>query len=247
MIRQHVPIEALRGERHFRWRGGEITRIEGLTDAVFAVALTLLVVSLEVPKDYAGLIASFHQIPAFAVCFAVLVMIWYYHFQFHRRYGLENIVTVFFNSLLLFLILIYVYPLKFLFSGIFAGGVVDADGPTLMVLYSGGVVGIFLTFVAMYAYAWRHRAVLELNELELLLTKSAIREHLIHVSVGVASIAIALLAPSLLALSGLIYFLIGPLQFLNGWLSGRSIRTAAARCSTSAAAERGSPAASVRS
>jgi len=28
----------------FRWRGGEISRLEGLSDAVFAFAVTLLVV-----------------------------------------------------------------------------------------------------------------------------------------------------------------------------------------------------------
>ena len=36
----------------FRWRGQEITRIEGLSDAVFAFAITLLVVSVEVPKTF---------------------------------------------------------------------------------------------------------------------------------------------------------------------------------------------------
>ena len=32
-----------------RWRGGQVTRIEALTDAVFGFAITLLVVSLDVP------------------------------------------------------------------------------------------------------------------------------------------------------------------------------------------------------
>jgi hypothetical protein len=39
----------------FRWRGTEITRIEGLSDAVFAFAVTLPIVSLEVPKPSTSL------------------------------------------------------------------------------------------------------------------------------------------------------------------------------------------------
>jgi hypothetical protein len=45
-------------EPHFRWRGGEITRLEGFTDAVFAFAVTLLVVSLEVPHMFEELLAA---------------------------------------------------------------------------------------------------------------------------------------------------------------------------------------------
>ena len=36
----------------FRWRGGETTRVEGVSDAVFAFVITLLVVSLEVPRTF---------------------------------------------------------------------------------------------------------------------------------------------------------------------------------------------------
>jgi hypothetical protein len=35
----------------FRLRGGEISRVESFSDAVFGFALTLLVVSLDVPKN----------------------------------------------------------------------------------------------------------------------------------------------------------------------------------------------------
>ncbi|NIV14887.1 MAG: DUF1211 domain-containing protein [Aliifodinibius sp.] len=42
------------GDQEFRWRGGDVSRMEGFSDAVFAFALTLLVVSLQVPNSFWG-------------------------------------------------------------------------------------------------------------------------------------------------------------------------------------------------
>ena len=55
---------SLREEKNFRWRGGEVSRIEGLSDAVFALSLTLLVVALEVPRTSDELSAIVWQVPA---------------------------------------------------------------------------------------------------------------------------------------------------------------------------------------
>jgi hypothetical protein len=57
----HEQISTKRGKSatSFRWRGGEISRIEGFSDAVFAFAVTLLVVSLEVPETFSELLTSF--------------------------------------------------------------------------------------------------------------------------------------------------------------------------------------------
>ena len=48
---------------------GEITRLEAFCDVVSGFALTLLVVSLEVPRNYAELTAAIRGFVPFAACF----------------------------------------------------------------------------------------------------------------------------------------------------------------------------------
>src|SRR6476646_6662702 len=94
----------------------EITRLEAFSDAVFAFALTLLVVSLEVPHTYAELMHLIRGFLPFACCFALLVWIWYAHSAFFSRYALHDRVTTVLNAVLLFVVLFYVYRLKYLFT-----------------------------------------------------------------------------------------------------------------------------------
>src|SRR6185295_16751485 len=95
-------------------RNREVTRLEGFSDAVFGFALTLLVVSLETPKDFSQLTNLVRGLVPFAAMFAMVCWIWYEHNLFFRRYGLQDTWTVFLNSVLLFVVLFYVYPLRFL-------------------------------------------------------------------------------------------------------------------------------------
>src|SRR5581483_1357732 len=93
---------------------GESARIEAFSDAIFGFAATLLVVSLEVPRDFAAMAASLRGFVAFGLSFATLAAIWTVHRGFFRRFPIGDGTTVVLNTVLMFLILFYVYPLKFL-------------------------------------------------------------------------------------------------------------------------------------
>src|SRR3954447_3438580 len=116
MFHERSGAHLLPPEPHFRWRGGEITRLEAFSDAVFAFAVTLLVVSLEVPHTFEELLDAMRGFAAFALCFGMLSQVWFHHYRYFRRYGLQDTVTVVLNGVLLFVVLFYVYPLKFLFT-----------------------------------------------------------------------------------------------------------------------------------
>jgi uncharacterized membrane protein len=217
-----------------RWRGHEVSRLEGFSDTVFAFALTLLVVALEVPHTYEKLMRLMMGFPSFACCFALLVWIWTQHNAFFRRFGLQDAYTVFLNGALLFVVLLYVYPLKFMFDAMFSQWLPTEDGRVRMELYqlantaavyATGFIAVFVLFALLYHHAYARRETLELTELEVFDAREAIGHHLVSVSIGLLSLLIALIAPlRLVPLAPTIFFLMGPGHFWWGWRSGRARR-----------------------
>ncbi len=98
--------------------GREVSRVEGFSDAVFGFALTLLVVSLEVPDSFDDMKAVLSAFVPFALMFALICWIWYQHYAFFRKFDAEDPLTIALNCVLLFIVLFFVYPLKFLFSNV---------------------------------------------------------------------------------------------------------------------------------
>jgi uncharacterized membrane protein len=213
-------------------RRHDISRLEAFSDAVFAFALTLLVVSLDVPSSYDELMALMAGFVPFAASFALLVWIWYEHNIFFRRYGLQDPWTTTLNAVLLFVVLFYVYPLKFLFTAAFSffipllrTGQLTAT-PTqlarIFAIYGAGFVVLFAMFALLYLQAWRKRDELNLTPLETFDVRASLGAHLVSVSVGALATAIALFAPMPFPLfSGFTYFLMGPAHWVFGVSSSR--------------------------
>jgi uncharacterized membrane protein len=207
----------------FRLRGREVSRVEAFSDVVFGFALTLIVVSLEVPTSYAELLNTMRGLPAFAICFAILTWVWHVHHTFFRRYALADEITIALNTALLFIVLFYIYPMKFMFSFV-TGEIRGAmDGRGLMLIYSGGFIGIFILFLLMYAHAYRMRDELELNEVEIYDTITSMWMYGSYVGIGLLSCAMATFVGGRgIAFAGLIYWMIGPVSAFIGYKRGNA-------------------------
>ena len=217
----------------FRLRGTAMSRVDGFSDVVFGFALTLLVVSLEVPHTFAELNASLRGFLPFAVCFLILLSIWYSHYTFFRRYGLHDTATIVLNATLLFVVLYYVYPLKFLFTMLTNGLIgrqaaafgTDREMRELMLLYGVGFMAVYLLFTALYWNAWRQRSALAMNAAELLLTKSSLWRNAVMAAVGLVACVAALLAPAGYAgMAGLTYLLLIVVGRVHHALEKRQLR-----------------------
>ncbi|MBC7923633.1 MAG: DUF1211 domain-containing protein [Ferruginibacter sp.] len=226
MFRKQLIEKGLGHERDFRWRGREVSRIEAFSDAVFGFSITLLVVALEVPRTFDELHDLMRGFFSFAVSFLLLFQIWYAQNQFFRRYGLQDTFTILLNGLLMFVVVFYVYPLKFLFDLLFNGNRVMQAGrtvlmvktqqlPTLMTIYGLGFVAVFGLIALLYAHAYRQRDALELNAVEVFETKGKIVGNGINVLVAAALVGFAQWGdPGAVGNAFFVYFLIFPIQLL---------------------------------
>src|SRR5947209_4171691 len=130
----------------FRLRGVAMSRIDGFSDVVFGFALTLIVVSLEVPKNFAELHGMLRGFLPFGVTFLMLMLVWHTHYKFFRRYGMHDLGTIWLNGTLLFFVLFYVYPMKFMFAALFTNGVgieTVSQLREMTVLYGAGFTAIY--------------------------------------------------------------------------------------------------------
>ena len=165
----------------FKIRGENPSRLENFSDAVFAFSITLLMISLEVPKNFTQILELSDELIAFAVTIVPLFIIWQQHRMFFRRYGLDDNKILILNTALLFIVLIFIFPLKFLslflvrfYSSLVFGtptvfGIMinGEQVPMLMVYYGIGALGLVFIFSRFYKHALNKKDELDLNAYEL--------------------------------------------------------------------------------
>ena len=243
MIRNRLKRSQLKKENgEFKLRGAHNTRIEALSDGVFALATALLIFSSSVPETYAELMIFLDDLIPFAICIVMLMLIWYQHYLFFIRYGFKDSIIVAVNGLLLFLILYFVYPLKFLFKLLYHmfPALVSNDhekmqylfsvvmpyekATNLMIIYGLGAAGIFFTLAVMYFIAYKRREAISLTQLELFDTKASMWANIVMGIIPTLSFFISLLkigGGSAFIYSGILYMSYAFIMPTFGVLSGK--------------------------
>jgi uncharacterized membrane protein len=201
-------LRALPRHDGFRMRGLAMTRLEAFTDAAFAFATTMLIISQRgIPHNVGELVGALKDIPAFLASFAAIASFWYAHRQWSRRYGLEDRTAILISLGLIFVMLIFVFPLKMVFSALFAwitagwlptSFVLEAaaDLPRLFVIYGLGFCALTGLIGLLYVRAIRAADYLALNSLERLKTREDMVSFGVLATTGLVSSIWAALLPA---------------------------------------------------
>lgn len=181
------------------YRGENPTRLDALTDAVFGIAITLLIFNLANPNSFADLLGFTKTLPAFLISIGFLAMIWAEHQRFSEIYSLHDGLLRLLNMLFIALVIFYVYPLRFLtlfLTQVFFAteSLVRIGGnqvPWLMVYYGFVAFGLYFTLHFFYWRALRMQQRLQLNAFEVAYTRAHLQRLRIMFVVPLLSVLVA--------------------------------------------------------
>ena len=172
-----AKLAALPTAGNFRLRGTQMNRLETFTDAAFAFSVTLIVISVnDLPQSYEEFVEALKFIPAFLVCFVQLMLFWWAHHVWSRRFGLEDGWSIVLSLALVATVLIYIFPLRLVFSAFFAsatGGFLPMPfylnltqlGQLFVVFGSGfGLMSFIIVALNIVAISHRHALMLSPTE-----------------------------------------------------------------------------------
>jgi uncharacterized membrane protein len=224
----------------FRERGNDVTRLEAFVDAAFAFALTMLVISVgAIPDTIPKLVDALKGTPAFAMSFVLVARFWYEHMSWSRRYGLDDRGSILLSLVLVFLVMVYIYPLKVMcatFFGWISGGWLPmgfglhtVSDLRVMFTVFGVVYGTMSIVISLlYLQAWTQRDALDLSIDERIATLQKILFGPVSAGVAVLSVIAAFNLPEhgsgwIMGMPGMVYALMPLSSLLPAWI-GRRVR-----------------------
>ncbi len=125
--------------------------------------------------------------------------IWYKHHKFFRHYALQDKRTIVLNSVLLFVVLFYLYPLKFLTHvqvNIPGHQISKEQAVPLFAMFGAGYAMVFLILMLLYMHADKQRERLGLHPFEIFDTRTSILNNGIMAAAGALSGIAAIAFPA---------------------------------------------------
>lgn len=207
--------------------GEHINRIETFVAAAFAFAVSMLVISVDsIPGNFEELQSAVKNIPAFAASFAILAWIWHEHASWCRKYGLEDTRTIVLSCLLVFLVLVYIYPLRLMMQGLM-GFLSQGWFPFemdfqavwqvrfLFGFYAVGFLLLSLTFAGLYFHAAKSAEQIPLTEEQAHVAKTEANMWLSSASICIIALLLCILVPARwIGYTGFTYFLLFPQNYI---------------------------------
>src|SRR5438552_6352954 len=149
----------------------ETGRLEAFSDGVFAVAITLLVLTIKIPgvdvpasqlpndaKLWSMLLNEWPMLAAYTTSFATIGVMWINHHRLYTHIKRTNTILMLLNLLLLLIVVFIPVP-----TALVAEYLVRPDQHAAAFLYSGTYVILALCFNLLWRYASYHNRLLAKN------------------------------------------------------------------------------------
>ena len=149
----------------------ETGRLEAFSDGVFAVAITLLVLTIKIPgvdvpatqlpndkQLWSMLLSEWPMLAAYTTSFATIGVMWINHHRLYTHIKRTNTILMLLNLLLLLVIVFIPVP-----TALVAEYLVRPDQHAAALLYSGTMVILAICFNLLWRYASYHNRLLAEN------------------------------------------------------------------------------------
>lgn len=148
----------------------ETVRMEGFSDAIFAIAITLLVLDLHMPEKNAltssttlinYLTAQWPSYLAFCISFFSIFIMWVNHHKLFKQIYSRNTAITFANGLILFFASVVSYP-----TGLLAQYFNTPSVNVVVAIYTGLFILINLSYLLLWHTASKNKTLLrpDINE-----------------------------------------------------------------------------------
>ncbi|MES2486099.1 MAG: TMEM175 family protein [Bacteroidota bacterium] len=153
----------------------ETVRMEGFSDAIFAIAITLLVLDLHVPeKDVltsssaliSYLTAQWPSYLAFSISFFSIFIMWVNHHKLFKQIYSRNTAITFANGLILFFASVVSYP-----TGLLARFFNTPSANVVVAIYTGLFILINLSYLLLWYVASKDKTLLRPDITEVAIKK----------------------------------------------------------------------------